>query len=136
MATARKSAASRRRPAGRRSAAKSAPRKDPAGGLTAAGREYFRRKEGAHLKPGVTKRERDMSAEEMKRKGSFLRRHFANPRGPLKDDRGRPTRLALSAHAWGEPVPKTAAAAKRLADKGARLLERYRKRKDGARDTA
>jgi hypothetical protein len=32
----------------------SAPRKDPAGGLTAAGREYFRRKEGAHLREGNT----------------------------------------------------------------------------------
>ena len=38
---------------------------------------------------------------------------------------GKPTRLALSAHAWGEPVPKTAAAAKKLAGKGTALLKKY-----------
>jgi len=59
----------------------------------------------------------------MRRKGSFLRRHFAHLRGPLERD-GKPTRLALSAHAWGEPVPKTIAAAKKLAAKGTALLEK------------
>ena len=62
----------------------------------------------------------------MKRKGSFLRRHFANPRGPMVDEDGKPTRLALSAQAWGEPVPRTMAAAKKLAAKGAKLLEQYK----------
>jgi uncharacterized protein DUF6321 len=99
--------------------------KDPRGGLTAAGRAWFKEKEGANLKPGVTKSEREMTPDEMRRKGSFLRRHFANPRGPMKDEGGGPTRLALSAHAWGEPVPKTAADAKKLAAKGARLLAKY-----------
>lgn len=99
------------------------PLKDPEGGLTARGREYFRKKEGAHLKPGV-KTKAD-TPEKMRRKGSFLRRHFANPRGPMTDEKGEPTRLALSAHAWGEPVPKTMADAKKLAAKGAKLLERY-----------
>lgn len=72
----------------------------------------------------------------MRRKGSFLRRHFANPRGPMVDESGKPTRLALSAHAWGEPVPKTMAAAKKLAAKGAKLLERYAKTKAKKRATA
>jgi hypothetical protein len=94
--------------------------KDPQGGLTAAGRKHYARTEGAHLKPGV-KGPAD-TPEKMKRKGSFLRRHFANLRGPLVGDDGKPTRLALSARAWGEPAPKTEAAAKRLAEKGARLL--------------
>lgn len=98
--------------------------KDPKGGLTAAGRAAFRRSEGAHLRPGV-KGPAD-TPEKMRRKGSFLRRHFATLRGPLVDVKGQPTRLALSAHAWGEPVPKTVAAAKRLAAKGTRLLERYK----------
>lgn len=98
-------------------------RKNPKGGLTAAGRRFFKKKEGANLKPGVTGKAD--TPEKMKRKGSFLRRHFAHPRGPMVDDNGKPTRLALSAHAWGEPVPKTAAAAKKLAEKGAKLLERY-----------
>jgi Domain of unknown function (DUF6321) len=104
----------------------STTRKDPKGGLTAAGRAYFNKKEGSHLKAGV-KGKAD-TPEKMKRKGSFLRRHFAHPAGPMMKD-GKPTRLALSAHAWGEPVPKTAAAAKKLADKGTRLLERYERTK-------
>ena len=98
---------------------------DPQGGLTAAGRAHFKETEGANLKPGVKKAAADMSPEEMKRKGSFLRRHFANPSGPMVDEHGEPTRLALSAHAWGEPVPKTMAAAKKLADKGTKLLKQY-----------
>ena len=116
----------------RTAAARPARLKNPAGGLTAAGRAHFRKTEGAHLKPGVTKPEREMTPTEMKRKGSFLRRHFANLRGPLKDEHGKPTRLALSAHAWGEPVPKTPAAAERLARKGTRLLELYQVSKEKA----
>src|SRR5262249_45718664 len=38
--------------------------RDPKGGLTAAGRRAYRRAEGAHLKPGVRKRERDMTPDE------------------------------------------------------------------------
>lgn len=114
-------------------AAKKKTLKDPKGGLTAAGRAHFKKKEGANLKPGV-KGPAD-TPEKMKRKGSFLRRHFANPAGPLTDDDGNPTRLALSARAWGEPVPKTAEAAKKLAEKGTRLLERYEKAKERAKVT-
>lgn len=114
-------------PTTKKPAAKKRPLKDPAGGLTAAGRAHFKKTEGANLKPGV-KGPAD-TAEKMKRKGSFLRRHFANPAGPMRDDDGKPTRLALSARAWGEKVPKTADDAKALAEKGARLLERYQKSK-------
>ena len=104
--------------------------KDPRGGLTAAGREHFRQTQGAHLKPGV--QGKADTPEKMKRKGSFLRRHFAHPRGPMKDAQGHPTRLALSAHAWGEPVPHDLAGARRLAAKGTRLLERYQATKKKA----
>ena len=97
--------------------------KDPKGGLTAIGREFFNQKEGSHLRPGV-KGAAD-TPEKMMRKGSFLRRHFTHPRGPMVDDQGRPTRLALSAQAWGEPLPRTPDDAKKLADKGHQLLERY-----------
>jgi hypothetical protein len=97
--------------------------RDPKGGLTAAGRAYFKRKEGANLKPGV--KGAANTPEKMRRKGSFLTRFFTNPSGPMKDDKGRPTRLALSAAAWGEPVPGDAAAAARLAEKGRNLLKRY-----------
>lgn len=105
------------------SKSKKLPAKDPKGGLTAAGRAAVKRKEGANLKPGV-KGKAD-TPEKMKRKGSFLRRHYANLRGELVDKHGKPTRLALQAHAWGEPVPRTKAAAKKLADKGTKLLEKY-----------
>jgi hypothetical protein len=107
--------------------------KNPKGGLTAAGREHFRKTEGAHLKKGVTGAAD--TPEKMKRKGSFLRRHFANPAGPMMKD-GKPTRLALSAHAWGEPVPKTPAAAKKLAAKGASLLKRYEAAKEKRKKSA
>lgn len=40
-------------------------------------------------------------------------------------DNGKPTRLALSAAAWGEPVPKNRSDAAKLAAKGRRLLQRY-----------
>ena len=97
--------------------------KDPDGGLTAAGRAHFKRTEGANLKPGV--KGPANTPEKMRRKGSFLTRFFTNPSGPMKDKKGRPTRLALSARAWGEPVPQDAKAAAALAAKGRRLLERY-----------
>jgi hypothetical protein len=100
--------------------------RDPRGGLTVAGREEFRRKEGAHLKPGVKKAIRDMTPLEMRRKGSWAVRFYGRSVLPaLVDGAGRPTRFALSAAAWGEPVPKTAAAARRIAAKGRRLLEAY-----------
>lgn len=102
--------------------------KDPKGGLTAAGREAFKREQGSNLKPGV-KGIAD-TPEKMRRKGSFLRRTFTHPRGPLVDADGKPTRLALSAQAWGEPVPKTLASAQKLAAKGMRLLERFAKAKE------
>ena len=104
--------------------------KNPKGGLTAAGRAYFKRTEGSDLKAGVTGAAD--TPEKMRRKGSFLRRHFANPRGPMQDENGEPTRLALSAHAWGEPVPKDMAAAKKLAAKGHALLEKYHATQDKA----
>jgi hypothetical protein len=106
--------------------------KDPKGGLTAAGRAHFNRTEGSNLKPGV-KGAAD-TPEKMRRKGSFLTRFFTNPSGPMVDEKGRATRLALSAAAWGERVPKNAEDAAKLAAKGKRLLERYQntKKKDGS----
>lgn len=101
--------------------------RDPKGGLTAAGRAHFKRTEGANLKPGV-KGAAD-TPEKMRRKGSFLTRFFTNPSGPMKDDNGKPTRLALSAAAWGEPVPQDASDAAALAAKGRRMLERYQNSK-------
>ena len=122
--TARKSAAAKK--------PESAPTKDPKGGLTAAGRKAFAKSEGAHLKPGVKKAEAEMTPEEMKRKGSWAVRFYGREGDPppLLDAHGEPTRFALTAAAWGEPVPKTEAAARRIAAKGRKLLERYHRLRD------
>jgi hypothetical protein len=96
--------------------------KDPKGGLTQAGRDAYNEKTGSNLKPGV-KGTAD-TPQKKRRKGSFLTRHFTSPRGPVVKD-GKPTRQALQAAAWGEPVPKTAADEKKLAAKGRKLLEDY-----------
>lgn len=105
--------------------AKSIPKsgRNPKGGLTAEGRAFFAARDGSKLKAGVTGAAD--TPEKMKRKGSFLVRTFTHPRGPMKDEHGEPTRLALSAHAWGEKVPATEAAAHRLAQQGHKLLEQY-----------
>jgi hypothetical protein len=129
----RKRAATKK--ATRKSSRKSAKarEKDPKGGLTAAGRKAFARKDGSHLKPGVTKKSSEMTPQDMRRKGSWAVRFYGRKKlPPLVDERGRPTRHALSAHAWGEPVPKTAAAARRIAARGERLLQRYRQAKEKA----
>jgi len=97
--------------------------KDPKGGLTAAGRAHFNRRSGGNLRPGV-KGAAD-TPQKMRRKGSFLTRFFTNPSGPLTKPNGEPSRLALSAAAWGEPIPKNAQDAARLAAKGRNLLKRY-----------
>ena len=102
---------------------KKAKLKNPKGGLTQAGRDKFNRETGSNLKAGV-KGAAD-TPEKMRRKGSFLTRFFTNPSGPMVNDKGEPTRLALSANAWGEPVPKNRSDAAKLAAKGRRLLERY-----------
>jgi len=110
--------------------AKARKLKNPRGGLTAAGRRAFAKKQGSRLKPGIKKRASEMSPTEMRRKGSWATRFFGRKKlPPLVNKQGRPTRHALSAHAWGEPVPKTEAAARRIAKKGERLLERYHKLK-------
>jgi hypothetical protein len=124
--SAKKTAKKTFKKSARKRPAKKASEKDPKGGLTAAGRTAFARRDGSHLKPGVTKPLSEMTPQDMRRKGSWAVRFYGRKKlPPLVDDRGRPTRHALSAHAWGEPVPRTVAAARRIAAKGERLLQRY-----------
>tara|TARA_S200002703_G_scaffold137424_1_gene127202 strand:+ start:2789 stop:3061 length:273 start_codon:yes stop_codon:yes gene_type:complete len=66
---------------------------NPSGGLNEAGRKYFNRKEGSNLK-APQKQGTDG------RRVSFAAR-FAGMKGPMKDSKGRPTRLALALKAWG-----------------------------------
>jgi len=103
------------------------PIKDPRGGLTAAGRKFFKATEGANLKPGV--RGPANTPEKQRRKGSFLTRFYTNPSGPLVKPNGEPTRLALAARAWGEPAPRNAQDAAKLAAKGRRFLDSYKMKK-------
>ncbi len=109
-----------KRAAGGKSVSLTKEGKDPKGGLTAAGRKTYNDATGGNLKPGV-KGVAD-TPEKKRRKGSFLTRHFTTPPGPVVKD-GKPTRQALQAAAWGEPVPKTVAEEKKLAAKGRKLLE-------------
>tara|TARA_R100001510_G_C7653280_1_gene211386 strand:+ start:2076 stop:2348 length:273 start_codon:yes stop_codon:yes gene_type:complete len=66
---------------------------NPKGGLNAAGRAHFKRKEGSNLK-------RPVKSGTNPRRVSFAAR-FAGMRGAMKDSKGRPTRKALALRAWG-----------------------------------
>ena len=66
---------------------------NPKGGLNAAGRAYFKRKEGSNLKSPVKKGVNPLRI-------SFAAR-LAGMKGPMKDEKGRPTRKALALRAWG-----------------------------------
>ncbi len=81
--------------------------KNPRGGLTAAGRAYFKRKEGSNLRPPVKSARR--GTQNFRRRVSFAAR-FSGMRGRMKDDKGRPTRLALALRAWGFRNKQSAAA--------------------------
>ncbi len=69
---------------------------NPSGGLNAAGRAHYKRTEGANLKPPAPnpKTEKDKG-----RKASFCAR-MSGVAGPMKDDKGRPTRKALALKKW------------------------------------
>jgi len=66
---------------------------NPKGGLNEAGRKYFERKEGGNLQAPV-------KSGVNPRRVSFAAR-FGAMDGPMKDEKGRPTRLALALKAWG-----------------------------------
>lgn len=66
---------------------------NPEGGLNEAGRKYFKRTEGSNLKP-------PQKSGTDGRRVSFAAR-FSKMKGPLKDSKGRPTRLKLALKAWG-----------------------------------
>ena len=103
---------------------------NPNGGLTAAGREKFKREEGSNLKPGV-KGAAD-TPEKMRRKGSFLTRFYGRDDvPPLTKPNGEPTRYALAARAWGEAAPTSLASVRALAAKGRSLLDHYAAKKVG-----
>ena len=98
---------------GDRTVTAAATLKNPKGGLTPAGRKAF----GGNLKPGV-KNYTSASLADKKRWISWARRFYGRKvYPPLVDNNGEPTRFALTAWAWGEPVPKTEAEARKIAAK-------------------
>ncbi len=68
---------------------------DPTGGLNAKGRASAKA-EGMNLKPPAPHPKTESDA---KRRKSFCARMSGNP-GPMKDEKGRPTRKALSLRKW------------------------------------
>ena len=72
---------------------------NPKGGLNAKGREYFKRTEGANLKPPVSAKEAAKSPKKAARRKSFCAR-MSGVEGPMKDSKGRPTRKALALRKW------------------------------------
>ena len=66
------------------------------GGLNAKGRAHFKRTEGANLKPPAPNPKTKADAG---RRKSFCAR-MGNVKGPMKDEKGRPTRKALALRAW------------------------------------
>ena len=69
---------------------------DPKGGLNAAGRAHFKRTEGANLKPPAPN---PKTKKDAGRKASFCAR-MGGVDGPMKDEKGKPTRKALALKAW------------------------------------
>ena len=95
--------------------------KNPRGGLSEAGRRAYNA-QGANLKAGV-KNYGSASPRDRARWRNWATRFYTNPKGPMVRN-GRPTRLALMATAWGEPVPKTRAEAQAIAAKARARQER------------
>jgi hypothetical protein len=88
---------------------------NPKGGLNEKGRASYARETGGKLKAPVR-------SGDNPRRASFLAR-MGNASGPMVDDRGKPTRLALALRAWGasskeDAKAKAAAISKRNKAKG------------------
>lgn len=72
---------------------------NPQGGLNAAGRAHFKKTEGANLKPPVSAKQASKSPKAAARRESFCAR-MSGVKGPMKDEKGNPTRKALALKKW------------------------------------
>jgi hypothetical protein len=72
--------------------------KNPEGGLNAKGRASLRA-QGQDIKPPVSAKQAKKSPKAAARRKSFCARMSGMP-GPMEDDKGRPTRKALSLRKW------------------------------------
>ncbi len=75
--------------------------KSSTGGLTQKGRDAYNRKYGSNLKAPVTTKpsKLDPDSKAAKRRKSFCAR-MGGVEGPMKDEKGRPTRKALALRKW------------------------------------
>ena len=71
---------------------------NPEGGLNAKGRASLRA-QGHDIKPPVSAKQAKKSPKAAGRRKSFCARMSGMP-GPMKDEKGRPTRKALSLRKW------------------------------------
>ena len=72
--------------------------KNPEGGLNAKGRASLKA-QGHDIKPPVSAKQAKKSPKAAARRKSFCARMSGMP-GPMEDDKGRPTRKALSLRKW------------------------------------
>ena len=76
--------------------------KDPKGGLNKKGVASYRKEHpGSKLQTAVTKKPSEIKkgSKDDKRRKSFCARMSGMP-GPMKDEKGKPTRKALSLRKW------------------------------------
>jgi hypothetical protein len=73
--------------------------KNPKGGLNAKGRASYKAETGGTLKPPVSAKEAKSSPKSAARRKSFCAR-MGGSKGPMKDEKGRPTRKALALRKW------------------------------------
>jgi hypothetical protein len=73
--------------------------KSPGGGLSAAGRARINRLTGSKLKAPVSREQAKKSPKAAARRKSFCAR-MSGVKGPMKDNKGRPTRKALALKKW------------------------------------
>lgn len=73
--------------------------KSKKGGLTESGRKRINAATGSNLKAPVTKKQAAKSETEANRRKSFCARMGA-VKGPMKDEKGKPTRKALALKRW------------------------------------
>ena len=74
--------------------------KNKEGGLNEKGRKsYEKAHPGSDLKPPVSREQAAKSKKSAARRCSFCARMKGNP-GPMKDEKGRPTRKALALRKW------------------------------------
>lgn len=76
--------------------------KDPKGGLNAKGVASYRKENpGSKLQTAVTKKPSEIKkgSKDDKRRKSFCARMSGMP-GPMKDEKGEPTRKALALRKW------------------------------------